>query len=105
MESASTIRSLLREKFLSKSSPICISRIGRSPLLEGGDLHYSLLRSTNMNAWIDQVFNAKSARNMGGIVRRSIKSVHKHASLDDLRKEVKIRGFHMVESGDQYVIL
>ncbi len=55
-------------------------------------------------AWVRQIFNAQAARN-GGVVRRKISSVRRFASDAELENEVKIRGFHMVVSGDQYVIL
>jgi hypothetical protein len=53
--------------------------------------------------WIMQIFWAKAARN-GGIVRRKIASVIRFASVELLLAEVKRRGFHMVTSGDEYVI-
>ena len=54
--------------------------------------------------WINQIFRAQAVRN-GGVVRRKIANVAKYASAQDLEAEVKRRGFHMVVSGDQYVIL
>lgn len=53
--------------------------------------------------WVLQIFQAQAARN-GGIVRRSIQSVLTHASHAILEAEVRRRGFHLVESGGQYVI-
>lgn len=55
------------------------------------------------HAWISQIFDCQAARH-GGIVRRSIASVIDYASIDRLHAEVLRRGFHMVESGDQFVI-
>jgi hypothetical protein len=54
--------------------------------------------------WIRQIFLAQAARN-GGVVRRKIDSVARFASHQALEAEVRRRGFHMVISGDQYVIL
>lgn len=54
--------------------------------------------------FINQIFDAKAVRN-GGIVRRKIASVEKYASLSFLLKEVEARGFHLIETGDQYVII
>ena len=54
--------------------------------------------------WIHDIFLAQAARN-GGVVRRKIASVMQYASAQDLEAEVRRRGFHMVVSGDQYVIL
>ncbi len=56
------------------------------------------------NEWIQQIFQAKAA-NGGGIVRRRIDLVARIASEEKLKAEVLRRGFHMVMSGDQYVIL
>jgi hypothetical protein len=55
------------------------------------------------SAWVQQIFLAQAASN-GGILRRKIASVVQFASSADLEAEVKRRGFHMVETGDQYVI-
>ncbi|MGR9273185.1 hypothetical protein ACU8KI_01005 [Rhizobium leguminosarum] len=54
--------------------------------------------------WIEQIFQAEAARN-GNLIRRKIASVHQFASEALLEAEVKRRGFHMIVSGDQYVIL
>jgi hypothetical protein len=56
------------------------------------------------SAWVSQIFRAKAAKN-GGIVRRRIVSVDKNASQAELRDEVRRRGFHMVRSGNQLIIL
>lgn len=53
--------------------------------------------------WIHQIFRAQQVRN-GGIVRRKVSNVQKYASVEDLECEVKKRGFHMLQSGDQYLI-
>jgi hypothetical protein len=53
--------------------------------------------------WIGQIFSAKQAKR-GGIVRRKVTSVKKYATVKDLKAEVKRRGFHMLRSGDQYLI-
>ncbi|KNG93469.1 hypothetical protein ATO11_09570 [Pseudaestuariivita atlantica] len=51
-----------------------------------------------------QLFGAKAAQK-GGVVRRSKRDVHREVGLDHLMREVTRRGFHLVESGDQYVII
>jgi hypothetical protein len=56
------------------------------------------------SAWVRQIFEAQAARR-GGVVRRKISSVGRFASEAELIAEVRHRGFHMVVSGDQYVIL
>lgn len=57
-----------------------------------------------MNRWIEAIFKAKIAKR-GGIVRRSRASVLKNASVRELRIAVKRRGFHLIRSGGQYVII
>ncbi len=54
--------------------------------------------------YINQIFKAKAVEN-GGIVRRKIVNVEKCASFKYLVKEVEARGFHLIETGDQYVII
>lgn len=61
------------------------------------------LRVPSAHAWISQIFQSQSARS-GGIVRRKVASVIDYASIPLLQEEVKRRGFHMVESADQFVI-
>lgn len=57
-----------------------------------------------MGAWLDQVFSAGQVAK-GGIVRRSVFDVDQNASREELIDEAKERGFHVIETGDQYVIL
>lgn len=54
-------------------------------------------------SWINQIFNAKQARN-GGVVRRSLASISRYASFAALKAEVARRNFHMIVVGDQAVI-
>ncbi len=51
-----------------------------------------------------KMFGAKAAQT-GGIVRRSKRDVHREIGLPHLMAEVERRGFHLIESGDQYVII
>lgn len=55
------------------------------------------------NQWIDQIFEAQQA-DAGGIVRRSRRDVERLASFEMLLTEVKRRGFHLIETGDQFVV-
>jgi hypothetical protein len=57
----------------------------------------------NSQEFIDKIFGAKQAQT-GGVVRRSSEDVHRYASEAELVAAVKERGFHMVQSGDQFVI-
>jgi len=56
-------------------------------------------------AWIAQIFGAQNANN-GGVVRRSVADVKQFGGgLKRLKAEVRQRGFHLIRTGDQYVIL
>ena len=57
-----------------------------------------------MSAWIDQIFEAQQV-NSGNVVRRKIDDVNKYASMDELIEEVKKRQYHLVECGDQVLII
>ena len=54
--------------------------------------------------WQARLFGAKSVQT-GGVVRRKIRDVHREIGRDALIAEVKARGFHLLECGDQYVII
>ena len=56
-----------------------------------------------MSVWIDQIFEAAAAN--GNVVRRSKADVEKYASFDTLLEEVKTRQYHLIETGDQCVVL
>ena len=53
--------------------------------------------------WVRQIFDAQQV-DRGGIVRRSKADVEKFASFAEILAEVKRRGYHLIETGDQYVI-
>ncbi len=53
--------------------------------------------------WIGQIFKAQAAKN-GGVVRRSVDSVKTYATIRELEAEVRARRFHLLRSGDQYLI-
>ncbi|MBN9888774.1 hypothetical protein [Salipiger abyssi] len=55
-------------------------------------------------AWKTQLFSAKAARN-GGIVRRRKRDVHREIGYEAFIWEVRSRGFHMIECGDQYIVI
>lgn len=54
--------------------------------------------------YINQIFEADAAKN-GGIVRRKIANVEKYSSFKYLVKAVEEKGFHLIKTCDQYVIL
>jgi hypothetical protein len=56
------------------------------------------------NIFIQNIFKAAAVRK-GGIVRRSRASVRRYASFRQLKAAVKKRGFHLLRSGGQYIII
>ena len=57
-----------------------------------------------MSEWIDQMFDAEAV-DKGGIVRRSVADVEKYASKGELMEAVRSRCFHLLETGNQFVII
>lgn len=57
-----------------------------------------------MSQWIENIFSAKIASEEG-IVRRKKSTVEKYATAKELIAAVKKRNFHLIETGDQYVIV
>lgn len=63
----------------------------------------TLTRPTSPDQWIARIFSARMA-DQGGVVRRKASWVYREVGVDRLTDEVRARGFHMVRSGDQFVI-
>lgn len=57
-----------------------------------------------MSQWIENIFTAKIATEEG-VVRRKKTSVERYATREELIAEVRKRKFHLIETGDQYVIV
>lgn len=57
-----------------------------------------------MSQWIENIFSAKIAIEQG-VVRRKKTTVARYASFEKLVEAVKKRKFHMIETGDQYIIV
>ena len=56
------------------------------------------------NAWIEQIFEADQARTKG-VVRRAIRNVEIYGwGVGNFVEEVRKRGYHVIETGDQLVI-
>lgn len=53
--------------------------------------------------WMQQVFNAKSARE-GGVVRRKLRDVDRTVGREAFYREIQRRGYHAVENSGQVVI-
>lgn len=54
--------------------------------------------------WLDLIFSAKSAQN-GGVVRRNITWVENQIGRQVFEDAVRIRGFHLIETGNQFIVI
>ncbi|MHA7850449.1 N-(5'-phosphoribosyl)anthranilate isomerase [Roseovarius sp.] len=61
-------------------------------------------RHTNPDIWIEQMFSAQAARK-GGVVRRSLTWVDREVGRDRFMQEVRRRGFHLIETADQFLVV
>ncbi|MDF0601804.1 N-(5'-phosphoribosyl)anthranilate isomerase [Psychromarinibacter sp. C21-152] len=59
---------------------------------------------TRPEAWIAHVFSAKAAMR-GGVIRRSVAWVRNEIGEDRFVDEVRLRGFHLLECGGQFVVV
>lgn len=55
-------------------------------------------------AWIKQWFDAKTTQKRG-VVRRAKADIQKYTSLDLVKLEVQRRDWHIVEVGDQWIVI
>lgn len=55
-------------------------------------------------AWCANVFAAKTA-DRGGVIRRSVRDVDREVGRDNFLREVRRRGFHLIECGGQYIVI
>lgn len=93
-ESGETFRAHLQTR-VARLPPACVNRACTTACL-------ATVR--RMSAWMNQIFRAGQA-NVGGVVRRNVQDVEKYVGLSVLLDECKRRGFHVVQTGDQLVIL
>lgn len=54
--------------------------------------------------WCDAVFSAKAVEK-GGIVRRAVQDVEREIGREAFLREVRRRGFHLVEVGGQFLVI
>ncbi|MBT0956751.1 N-(5'-phosphoribosyl)anthranilate isomerase [Alphaproteobacteria bacterium KMM 3653] len=54
--------------------------------------------------WIDHLFSAVAAQK-GGVVRRSVAWVEREVGLERFKEEVRLRGFRLLQSGGQFIII
>ncbi len=62
-----------------------------------------MIRKTNPDFWLGQIFAAKSATS-GGVIRRSRNWVETEIGLERFETAVRARGFHLLEAGPQLVV-
>lgn len=54
--------------------------------------------------WLEAVFDALAVQK-GGVVRRAVRDVEREVGRAAFEREVRRRGFHLVECGGQYIII
>ncbi|MGV6847508.1 MAG: N-(5'-phosphoribosyl)anthranilate isomerase [Marinibacterium sp.] len=64
----------------------------------------SLARPTPPDPWITQLFSTRAARR-GAVVRRSMAWVDREVGRDTFLAEVRNRGYHVIQTADQFVIV
>jgi len=65
---------------------------------------HMMTRETRPDYWLNQMFAAKAARK-GAVVRRSLAWVDREVGRDRFLQEVRQRGFHLIETADQYIVV
>ena len=54
--------------------------------------------------WCDAMFTAKATLT-GGVIRRAVRDVEREIGRAAFEREVRIRGFHLVEVGGQFIVI
>lgn len=54
--------------------------------------------------WLAQLFGAQAVAK-GGVVRRSVRDVDRMIGREAFKREVRMRGFHLVECGGQLIVI
>jgi hypothetical protein len=54
--------------------------------------------------WLDDIFAAKAV-GKGGIVRRAVRDVEREMGREIFVREVRRRGFHLIECGGQFIVI
>ena len=62
------------------------------------------IRLTNPEFWLDQIFSAKAV-DCGGVIRRNRRWVEAEIGLRRFEQTVRQRGFHLIEAGQQLVVI
>jgi len=61
------------------------------------------LSPIHAEVWLDRIFSAKSAD--GHVVRRNVDWVTREIGLERFLAEVRAKGFHLIQTADQFVIV
>jgi hypothetical protein len=64
----------------------------------------SIFRQTTPDGWIADVFGAKSVAR-GGVIRRDLRWIDREIGRDRFLAEVRARGFHLIETGGQWIVI
>ena len=65
---------------------------------------HMMTRETQPDYWLNQMFAAKAARK-GALVRRSFAWVDREVGRERFLRDVRQRGFHLIETADQYIVV
>jgi hypothetical protein len=64
----------------------------------------NLVRLSDPDGWINEIFAAKAVAR-GGVIRRDVRWIDREIGRDRFVAEVEARGFHLVETGGQWVVI
>jgi hypothetical protein len=64
----------------------------------------AILRKADPEGWIAEVFSAESVAR-GGVIRRDLRRIDREIGRDRFISEVRARGFHLVETGGQRIVI
>jgi hypothetical protein len=62
------------------------------------------VRHADAELWIDEVFSAQAVAR-GGVIRRNVHWIAREIGRDRFAEEVRRRGFHLLETGDQWIVI
>ncbi|QFT63556.1 hypothetical protein SAMN05421853_103251 [Roseivivax halotolerans] len=60
--------------------------------------------SQTRDQWLAQLFGAQAVHK-GGVVRRSVRDVDRMIGREPFKREVQLRGFHLLECGGQFIVI
>ena len=63
-----------------------------------------MIRTSGPEGWIAEIFSAKAVAS-GGVIRRHRGWVEREIGRDRFVAEVRARGFHLLETGEQLIVV